>query len=230
MRRWGAVALVAGLVLGGCTDDVDDAGGGDTDDPPVVTTTSVPQSDAAVRLNQLLLRPEDLAAAGFEQIVDARPFVAQRSTRIRLCQEDLRAELRIVSGRQSRFSNGEVEVSHTVTSGGDTNALLERFRAIVADCRAPWGEPELPTGGGPLQREITGAYPVPDVGVEGAGAVVRSRNRAGSSDTVVVVLVQGAVVSSLSVSGPLGSDFDVVDTAIEAAAEKVLATQSFGAP
>jgi len=223
------LALAAGVVLGACTDDVHEPGE-EADDPPVVTTTSVPQSDAAVRLNQLLLRSGDLEAAGFEQIVAARPFAAQRATRIQLCRQDLRADLRIVSGRQSRFTNGEVEVSHTVTSGGDTNAMLERFRSVVEDCPGPWGEPALPTGGGPLQREITGAYPVPEVGVDGAGAIVRSRNEAGSSDTVVVVLVQGGVVSSLSISGPLGSDFSVVDTAIEAAAQKLLSAQSVAGP
>ena len=48
-----------------------------------------------------------------------------------------------------------------------------------------------------------GPYPVPDVGLDAAGVVARSRNEAGSSDTVIVVLVQGAVVSSLSISGPV---------------------------
>jgi hypothetical protein len=228
VRRWGAAALALGLVLGACTDDVgpDEA----DEDPPAVTTTSVPQSDAAVRLNQLLLRPEDVAAAGFEPEVLSRRFAANQASRILLCGEDLRADLRLVSGRQSRFSDGQVEISHTVTNGGDTNALLDRFEALVTDCPGPWGEPPLPTGGGPLQREITGPYPVPDVGVDGAGAIVRSRNDAGSSDTVVVVLVQGPVVSSLSVSGPLGSDFGVVDTAIEAAADRLLGAQSTAEP
>ncbi len=220
--------LALGLVLGACTDDVGPTD--EADDPPVVTTTSVPQTDAAVRLDQLLLRAEDLAAAGYEPIVESRPFAAQRATRILLCNEDVRADLRIISGRQSRFSDGRVEISHTVTSGGDTNALLERFRSIVADCPGPWEEPPLPTGGGSMQREITGEYPVPEVGVDGAGAVIRSRNQAGSSDTIVIVLVQGAVVSSLSISGPLGSDFGVVDTAIGLAADDLVAAQSVAAP
>jgi len=228
VRRWATAALALGLVLGACTDDGGQAS--TDDDPPVVTTTTVSQSDAGVRLNQLLIRPDDLAPQGFDPVVVARPFAAARASRILLCGQDLRSELRIVSGRQSRFRDGPVEVSHTVTSGGDTNALLERFRSVVEGCDAPWGEPPLPTGGGPLQREITGTYPLPDIGVQGAGAIVRSRNRAGSSDTIVVVLVQGAVVSSLSISGPLGSDFDVVDTAIQVAAEKLLAAQSAGVP
>ena len=228
MRRWGAAALALGLLLGACTDDV---GPGDTgEDPPAVTTTSVPQSAAAVRLNQLLIQPEDVAAAGFDPVVLSRRFTAQQATRILLCDEDLRADLRIVSGRQSRFSDGQVEISHTVTSGGDTNALLERFQALVTDCPGPWGEPPLPSGGGPLQREITGPYPLPDVGVDGAGAIIRSRNDAGSTDTVIVVLVQGPVVSSLSISGPIGSDFGVVDTAIAAAAERLLGAQSTAEP
>jgi hypothetical protein len=171
-----------------------------------------------------------VAAAGFDPVVLSRRFTAQQATRILLCDEDLRADLRIVSGRQSRFSDGQVEISHTVTSGGDTNALLERFQALVTDCPGPWGEPPLPSGGGPLQREITGPYPLPDVGVDGAGAIIRSRNDAGSTDTVIVVLVQGPVVSSLSISGPIGSDFGVVDTAIAAAAERLLGAQSTAEP
>jgi hypothetical protein len=228
VRRWGAAALALGLLLGACTDDVGPEE--DTADPPTITTTSVPQSDAAVRLNQLLIRPEQLAAEGFEPVVTSRRFTAQQATRIQLCGEDLREDLRIVSGRQSRFSDGQVEVSHTVTSGGDTNALLDRFEALVADCPGPWAEPALPTGGGPVQREITGPYPVPAVGVDGAGAIIRSRNAEGSSDTVVVVLVQGSVVSSLSVSGPLGSDFSVVDPAVQAAADRLLEAQSAAEP
>jgi hypothetical protein len=38
------------------------------------------------------------------------------------------------------------------------------------------------------------------------------------------------VVSSLSVSGPLGSDFSVVDTAIEAAADRLIQAQSAATP
>jgi hypothetical protein len=228
VRRRAAAALALGLLLGACTDDVGPSE--EADDPPVVTTTTVPQSDAAVRLNQVLIRPDDLVGTGFEPEVLARPFAANRASRILLCNEDLRSELRIVSGRQSRFVRGQVELSHTVTSGGDTNALLERFQSVVDGCPGPWREPPLATGGGPLQREITGTYPLPETGVAGAGVIVRSRNRAGSSDTIVVVLVQGPVVSSLSVSGPLGSDFSVVDTAIQVAADKLVAAQSPGVP
>jgi len=47
---------------------------------------------------------------------------------------------------------------------------------------------------------------------------------------VIVVLVQGPVVSSLSISGPIGSDFGVVDTAIAAAAERLLGAQSTAEP
>jgi hypothetical protein len=228
VRRWGAAALALGLLLGACTDDV--GSGADAEDPPSVTTTTLPETNAAVRLNQLLIREADLVGTGYSPAVESRPFSALRSARIRLCRQDLRADLRLVSGRQSRFSNGMVEVSHTVTSGGETNDLLARFQEVVETCPGPWGEPPLPTGGGPLQREITGPYPVPDVGVPGAGAIVRSRNEAGSSDTVIVVLVQGAVVSSLSVSGPLGSNFEVVDTAIRAAADRLQSAQSPAGP
>ena len=226
MRRWPAVALALAVLLGACTDDDTSDG----EDPPAVTTTSVPPTDAAVRLNQLLLREADLAGTGFEAEVTSVPFTAERATRIRLCDQDLRTDLRLVSGRQSRLSNGSVEVAHVVTSGGDTNALLDRFREIVETCPGPWAEAPLPTGGGPLQREIAGPYPVPDVGLDAAGVVVRSRNEAGSSDTVIVVLVQGAVVSSLSISGPLGADFDVIDAAVQAAAEKLTVAQSTAEP
>jgi hypothetical protein len=221
------VALVLGVVLTACTDDVGPEA--DSDEPPA-TTTSAPPSAASVRLGLLLIGPEELVPAGYSPVSTSRPFGAQRASRIRLCNEDLRAELRVIVGRQSRFSDGQVEVAHTVTSGGDTNDFLERFHAVVDGCEGPWTEAPLPTGGGPVEREITGTYPVPDVGVPGAGAIVRSSNDAGSTDTIVIVLVQGAVVSSLSVSGPLGSDFSVVDTAIQAAADRLLSAQSPAAP
>jgi hypothetical protein len=228
VRRWGAAALALGVLLSACTDDV--GSGDEPDEAAATTTTTTTPSAATVRLGQVLIPPERLAPLGFEPVVVSRGFVAQRATRIKLCGVDLRAELRIVGGRQSRFSNGEVEVSHTVTSGGDTNAFLDRFQEVVDECDGPWPQPPLSTGGGVVQREITGPYPVPDVGIEGSGVIVRSRNQAGSSDTIVIVLVQGAVVSSLSVSGPLGSDFSIVDPAVQAAADQLVSAQSVAAP
>lgn len=224
MRRVAAGALALGLLLAGCTSD--DAPSEEAE-AAATTTTSTP-SQASVRLRQVLVGEDDLP--GFRTVVDNRSFSAQRATRINLCGEDLRSELRIVSGRQSRFTDGEVEISHTVTSGGDTNDALARFQEVVDGCEAPWTEPSLPNGGGPVEREITGTYPVPEVGVAGAGAIIRSTNAAGSSDTIVVLLVDGAVVSSVSVSGPLGSDFSVVDTAIQAAADRLLEAQSAATP
>lgn len=220
MRRLAAVALAVGLLVTACTDDV---GPDAASDETVATTTTSTPSVASVRLGQLLIGPDALTGEGFERTVPSRNFTAPRATRINLCGEDLRAELRIVAGRQARFADGAVELTHTVTSGGDTNALLEQFRRVVDTCDGPWTEPPLPGGGGPVRREITGTYPVPDVGVDGAGAIVRSTNRAGSTDTIVVVLVQGPVVSSLSTSGPIGSDFSVVDPAIQAAAGRLVA-------
>lgn len=228
MRRGAAVALGLGLLLGACGGD-DGGNGGSDETAPASTTTSVP-SATAVRLSRLLVRGPDLADEGFRPAVVSRPFSAQRASRIRLCDEDIRAELRIVAGRQSRFSDGSVEVSHTVTNGGDTNDFLDAFETVVADCPGPWTEPALPAGGGPVTREIIGAYPVPDVGVDGAGAIIRSRNALGSTDTIVVVLMQASVVSSLSVSGPEGSDFGVVDSAVQAAADRLLEAQSPAGP
>jgi hypothetical protein len=225
VKRW-AAALALAALLAGCSDD---GGNGDEQDATAATTTSTTLPASAVRVNQLLVRSRDVAP-GFTPVVVSRPFRAMQAPRIRLCDEDLRAELRVIAGRQSRFSDGEVEVSHTVTTGGDTNAFLERFASVVDGCPGPWAEPALPTGGGRVTREITGRYPLPETGVDGAAAVVRSRNNAGSTDTVVVVLVQGPIVSSLSVSGPLGSDFDVVDRAVVAAAGRLGGGQSEGGP
>jgi hypothetical protein len=219
--------MALGLLLGACAGD--DGGGGSDDTAPASTSTSVP-SAAAVRLNQLLIRKANLGDGDYRAVVVSRPFSAERASRIRLCDQDIRAQLRTVAGRQSRFANGAVEVSHTVTSGGDTNDFLQRFESVAADCPGPWREAPLPTGGGPVTREIIGTYPVPEVGVDGAGVIIRSRNAAGSTDTVVIVLVQGAVVSSLSVSGPEGSDFDVVESAIRGAADRLIAAQSPAGP
>lgn len=221
------VALALVVLSGACGDDGASTGG--ADDTAPASTTTAPVDAAAVHLSRVLLSGRDLAALGFRPVVVARPFTAQRATRILLCDEDIRTESLSVAGRQSRFTDDAVEVSHTVTSGGDTSAFLGRFRALVERCPGPWTEPALPTGGGPVRREITGAYPLPNVGVDGAGAVIRSRNRVGATDTVVIVLVRGPVVSSLSISGPVGSDFGGVDPAIEAAAERLL-PQSPGGP
>ncbi len=231
MRRGAAaaLALVLALVLGACGGGDND--GGEAADETVATTTSAPPSDAVVRLNQLLLDEADLGPSGFEPVVTVRPFDAQRATRVRICEEDLRAELGVVNGRQSRFTDGTVEVSHTVTSGGDAAGLVDRFRTVVQECEEPWVDPPLPTGGGPVRRQIAGAYPMPaDLGMDGTGAVVRSRNGVGGTDTVVIVLVQGALVSSLSISGPVGSGFEVVDPAIVAAAERLASVQSPAGP
>jgi hypothetical protein len=219
--------MALGLLLGACAGD--DGGGGSDDTAPASTSTSVP-SAAAVRLNQLLIRKQNLGDGDFRAVVVSRPFSAQRASRIRLCDQDIRVQLRTVAGRQSRFANGAVEVSHTVTSGGDTNDFLQGFESVVADCPGPWREAPLPTGGGPVTREIIGTYSVPEVGVDGAGVMIRSTNADGSTDTVVIVLVQGAVVSSLSVSAPEGSDFDVVEPAIQGAADRLLAAQSPAGP
>ena len=228
MRRRAAALLALAVVLGSCGGD---GGDGRAADDTVATTTSQPQSDAVVRLNQLLVDEVDLTGEGFDAVVTARPFSAQRATRVRLCEEDLRAELGVVNGRQSRLTDGTVEVSHTVTSGGDVADLVERFRTIVQECPGSWLDPPLPTGGGPVRREITGVYPLPaDLGVDGTGAVIRSRNGVGATDTVVVVLTLGALASSLSISGPVGSGFDVVDPAIEAAAERLRSVQSPAGP
>jgi len=229
VRRGAATLLALALVLGACGGD--DGGSDEATDETVATTTTRPTSDAVVRLNQLLLQAPDLRAEGFDAVVTGRPFDAQSATRVRLCEEDLRAEFGVVNGRQSRFTDGTVELSHTITSGGDAADLVERFRTVVQECPGPWVDPPLPTGGGPVRREITGAYPMPaDLEVDATGAVVRSRNGVGGTDTVVVVLTQGALVSSLSISGPVGSGFDVVAPAIEAAAERLRTVQSPAGP
>lgn len=214
-----AVVVATALVVAACGGDDGGDDGAVTTTTEAVTTTTVAAGDVA--LGPLLVNEADLAAQGFEAEAVGRPFAAALAPRIRLCGEDLRAELGLGDGRQSRFSDGEVEVTHTVTSGGDTEDLVERFSTVVRGCTTSWTDPPLPSGGGPVERTVTGAYPVPDVGLPAAGAVVRSRNTRGATDTVVVVLVDGPVVSSLSISGPVGADFDVTDPAIEAAARRL---------
>ncbi len=231
MKRRAACVLGLVVLLASCGGA---DGGGDVParaPAAATTTTTLLPSEVVVRLRRLLVDEGDLAGAGFESVVTARRFDAQRATRLRLCERDLRAELGVTTGRQSRFGDGTVEVSHTVTSGGDSADLLDRFRAVVQECPGRWVDPPLPTGGGSVRREITGAYPLPpDLGVEGSGAVVRSGNRRGGTDTVVIVLTQGPVVSSLSISGPVGSSFDVIEPAIEAAAERLRELQSPAGP
>jgi hypothetical protein len=227
VRRPLAAALALVVLAGACGGD--DGSGGDPDAVGFTPTTTEVLDEDEIRLGQRLLREQDLRAAGFEPVVLSRRFNAEGAGRILLCDEDLRSELEIVSGRQSRFSDGEVELSHTVTSGGDVASFLERFRTVVEDCPRPWTEPPLPVGGGPVGREITGTYPLPAVAADGAGAIIRSHNRLGATDTIVIVLVDGLVVSSLSVSGPVGADFSVVDDAVMAADQRLRAVGALAA-
>ncbi len=225
-----ALALAAAAVAGcGGGDDGSSDDGSSDDEAAATTTTSttVPTTTTEARarpLAQILLQPRDLADARFEVVSVGERFEATEARRVLVCGEDLRTEAGTLVGRQSRFADEDgVEVSHTVTSGGDPAALVARFAELTESCPRSWTEPPLPTGGGPVVREVAGPYPVTDLGVEvdGAGAIIRSRNQRGNSDTIVVVLAAGEVLSSLSVSGPVGADFDVVEAAVAAAARRL---------
>jgi hypothetical protein len=218
-RALAAVALV--LLAGACTDPEDRGAVPTTGTTARSTDGTTPGDPATARLAPLLLRVHDLSDPRYEPEVSGRRFTAQDAARIRICDEDLRTEWGVVDGRQSRFSDGEVEITHTVTAGGDVTGFLARLEDLAATCRQPWTEPALAVGGGPVEREITGTYPPPDVGVDGTGLIIRSHNQLGATDTIVIVLVDGALASSLSVSGPIGADFSVVDEAIRAAARRL---------
>jgi hypothetical protein len=222
VRRLAPLAIALVLLAGACTDPDEDAGS----DPPTTTEPetrpTTPQDLADARITPLLIRVHDLQAPAFEDEITGRRFTAEDASRILLCGDDLRTRFGVVEGRQSRFRDGDVEVSHTVTSGGDGAAFLDAFEQAAVTCAEPWTEPPMPAGGGPVERRLTGSYPVPeDVGLDGAGAIIRSSNELGATDTIVVVLAAGPLVSTLSVSGPIGADFSVVDPAIEAAARRL---------
>jgi hypothetical protein len=230
--RRARAALLGTVVLlaAGCTGDDLESGAADA----VATTTTTEPVAEDVGLSRALIEVEDLEDPAYETTVPARRFAAAAASRLSVCDEDLRVEFGVVAGRQVRFSDGEVEVSHTITRGGEPGRFVERFEELVESCAEPWIDPELPSGGGPVERELIGAYPVDLTGIDAVGAIIRSRNDRGISDTIVVVLHAATLVSSLSVSGPVGSEFDVVDAAVEAAAQRLRASvqggQSPGSP
>jgi len=221
------VALVlAATALAGCGTQIEREAAPSTVAP--TTTTTIPAGE--VGMVRLLVRPHDLGTRGYQERVAGLRFAAVATNRIHLCGVDLREEKDTLRGRQSRFVKGDVELAHVITVGGDADGLVERFGRLARSCPDPWTEPELPIGGGLLRRRVTGVYPLPALpdGLSGASAIIRSTNRLGASDTIVVVLARGTLLSSLSVTGPIGADFSVIDPAIQAAARRL--GQTLGSP
>lgn len=217
VRRRSQVA-VALLVLAAVCVVASGCGGEDDGPEAVATTTSTTvrtatQAElAAVDLTPGLLTADDFPDPDqVEPILLAGDFGAVGAgQRIKLCGEDLRADLGADIGRFSQFRVDRYAVTQTISAlpAAQATALGERFTALARECTQPWTQPD--PNGGSITREVLGGFPIPDLGTDAAAFLVRGRNDLGQDDAVVLVAVDGSYVSSLTVTGPVGDRFQIV--------------------
>lgn len=231
--------LVGVLVLAAC--------GGDDDDEPRlgaaagawVAATEAGQSDAtaaelaAVDLTPALLRPADFPDPdAVEPILLAGDFGAVGpGQRIKVCGQDLRAELGGDGGRFSQFRVGPYAVTQTVTAlpAANATALGQRFAALAGECTEPWTQPD--PNGGDITRRVLGGFPVPDLGTDAAAAfLVRGENQLGQDDSVLLMAVDGTYASTLTVTGPVGDRFQIVRPLELAVGERLRSLPEPGEP
>jgi len=225
-KAWWAAALVAlVLVLAGCG-----GGGGDDDGGPdattAATTTTRPPTEeelAAVNLIPGLLQVEDFPRPDeVEPILLAGDFGAVGAgQRIKMCGEDVRDEVGAANGRFSQFRVDRYAVTQSITalSPEQASALGQIFTAAATNCTQPWTQPD--PNGGDITRRVVGGFPIPDLGTDAAAFLVRAENDLGRDDSVVLVVIDGAYVASLSVTGPVGDRFQIVRPLELALAERL---------
>lgn len=205
---------MAALVLAAC-------GGGDGDDDAgpdataATTTTTRPPSEeelAAVNLIPGLLQVADFPRPdAVEPILLAGDFGAVGAgQRIKMCGEDVRGALGAVNGRFSQFRVDRYAVTQTITAlpPAQASALGQRFTALAQNCTQPWTQQD--PNGGDIRRRVVGGFPIPDLGTDAAAFLVRAENDLGRDDSVVLLVIDGPYVSSLTVTGPVGDRFQIV--------------------
>lgn len=210
----GLALVAASVALSACGD----GGGGEDRGESVATTTSTTARTATqAELAAVDLTPGLLAADDFphpdqvEPILLAGDFGAVGTgQRIKLCGEDLRADLGADVGRFSQFRADRYAVTQTISAlpTPQASALGQRFTALARDCTEPWAQPD--PNGGSITREVLGGFPIPDLGTDAVAFLVRGRNDLGQDDAVVLLAVDGSYVSSLTVTGPVGDRFQIV--------------------
>lgn len=239
-RRVLAVAALVALgavALAGCGgddggDDLGQAAGAGVAQQQAGQSTATAEDLAQVDLTPALLRRSDFPRPDeVEPILLAGDFgVVGRGQRIKVCGEDLRAEVGAVGGRFSQFRVGPYAVTQTVTAlpAASASALGQRFTALAGDCTEPWTQPD--PNGGSITRRVLGGFPVPDIGTDAAAFLVRGENQLGQDDSVLLMAVDGPYVSTLTVTGPVGDRFQIVRPLELALGERLASLPEPGGP
>ena len=234
-----AVALVAlgAVAVAGCGgddggDDLGQAAGAGVAQQQAGQSTATAEDLAQVDLTPALLRRSDFPRPDeVEPILLAGDFGAVgRGQRIKVCGEDLRAEVGAVGGRFSQFRAGPYAVTQTVTAlpAANAAALGQRFAALAGDCTEPWTQPD--PNGGDITRRILGGFPIPDLGTDAAAFLVRGENQLGQDDSVLLMAIDGPYVSTLTVTGPVGDRFQIVRPLELALGERLRSLPEPGGP
>lgn len=207
------LVLVLALALVGCGGDEGDDDTG-RDDTATTTTTRPPTEEelAAVDLIPGLLKVDDFPRPDeVEPILLAGDFGAVGAgQRIKMCGEDVRSELGATAGRFSQFRVDRYAVTQTITAlpPAQASALGQRFDALARNCTQPWTQQD--PNGGEIRRRVVGGFPIPDLGTDAAAFLVRAENNLGRDDSVVLLVIDGVYVSSLTVTGPVGDRFQIL--------------------
>ncbi len=234
-RRLGAVLVVSVVLVAAAAC----AGGRAETGPAVVTAVAAARPTSATataeELADLDLTPALLRARDFpdpeavEPILVGADFGAVgQGQRIKVCGQDIRSELGAAQGRFSQFRVDRYAVTQTITALPEpqATALGQRFAALGRTCTEPWTQPD--PNGGDITRRIVGPVPVPDLGTEAAAYLVRAENRLGRDDSILLMVVDGPYVSTLTVTGPVDDRFSFVEPLELALAERLRALPAPG--
>ena len=208
------VVLMA-LVVAGCGDDEDVTGaamGGGVAAAGPTGSSATAEELAALDLTPGLLRPVD-----FPEPDDVEPILlggdfgaVGAGQRIKICGQDLRGEVGAQQGRFSQFRVDRYAITQTITAVPEpqATALGQRFTAVAGNCTQPWTQPD--PNGGQITRRVLGAFPIPDLGTSASAFLVRGENDLGEDDTVLLMVIDGPYVTTLTVTGPVGDRFELV--------------------
>lgn len=227
-RLLGAVLLAGAVTLtatscGGGGDDTGAAAGTAVADAGPTSATATAEQLADIDLTPALLRPRDFPEPdAVEPILLAADFGAVgRGQRIKVCGQDLRGDLGADTGRFSQFRVDRYAVTQTITALPEpqATALGQRFAALGRTCTEPWTQPD--PNGGNITRTIMGPVPLPDLEADAAAYLVRGENDLGQDDSILLMVVDGPYVSTLTVTGPVGDRFEFVRSLELALAERL---------
>ena len=220
-----SVVLVAAAACGGDGDDTGAAAGAAVAGAGPTTATATAEELADLDLTPALLRARDFPdPEAVEPILVGADFGAVGpGQRIKVCGQAIRADVGADRGRFSQFRVDRYAITQTVTALPEpqATALGQRFAALGRTCTEPWTQPD--PNGGEITRRIVGPVPLPDLGADAAAYLVRAENRLGRDDSILLMVVDGPYVSTLTVTGPVDDRFELVESLELALAERLRA-------